>query len=387
MVHSSEMHTHHSRRLSIIALTALGVLLPAATVLAATTLLVNEEAFETIDDGDGSTNVELRFGNAFNARIIYDISNGRFIFTKSVRVQGNITATGSITANGTLSGASLHISGPATVRGTLSASGAIRTDGDLTINDDASAGDATLTFGNATNNQTLKYLDTAQKFKFSKGVSVNGNLSGSSLTVDGTVNLGGLNYTFPTSRGAAGTRLTEDGAGNLTWTATSTGNGSGGILSLHPEYPNAVYFASGASLVGQLAYSHDTTNDENYYRWTSSQAGIQNYWIAVRVRLPDNFSSWDAYKSLEFRYRTASASTAVNVLRVEMLDTTGASVTLSGHTALASTSWATANITGPASSGTFTPRGYVTVLIKLATTSSGSADAGYLNFNWETTTP
>lgn len=353
----------------------------------APTLLVNTEAFQTIDVGDGSTDIELRFGSSLNARIIYEISNARFTFTKSVRVEGNITATGSITANGTLSGSALHISGDSTVRGALSLSGALRTDGNLSINDDATAADAILTFGNATLNQSLKYLHTQQKFQFSKDISVVGNISGSTLTVDGTVNLGGLDYSFPLERGAANSFLKEDGNGALTCDTISVGDGSGDILTFHPQYPNATYFASGSTIVGQMTQGYDATNKENYYRWTSTQASLQDYWIAVRVRVPDNFSSWDGGQPIVFRYRTGDASASNNYLTVKMLDTAGSPVVLSNAASLANTSWTTATVTGPQSAGTFTPKGYFTILIKQAANSSGSADAGYITLNWETTTP
>jgi len=388
-------HTHQHTRRSLatrILSGALTFLVPASAWSASSwspTLLVNTEAFQTIDVGDGATNIELRFGPSFDAKIIYDLSNARFKFTKPIFVQGSITATGSITTSRTLSGQTLRVgAGGADVQGNLNASGSIRTDGNLTINDDAGATDATLTFGNATLNQTLRYNNAAQKFQFSKDVSVGGNISGSTLTIDGNVNLKGLNYNFPTARGADGTVLTEDGSGNLTWeAAASVGNGSGNSLSMHPTFPNATYFASGATTVGQLVTAYDTTNFQNYYHWTSTQGALNDYWISVRVKVPSNFSSWDPVKPIELRYRNTTASTADNSFRVAMLDTAGSRVTLTNGAGLASTSWATTNITGPQAAGTFTPGQYFTLLIKMAAKSTGSTDIGYLNFNWETTTP
>jgi hypothetical protein len=67
-----------------------------------------------------------------------------------------------------------------------------------------------------------------------------------------------------------------------------------------------------------------------------------------------------------------------------MKDTAGTDVALTGGSALASTSWTTASITGPASGGTWTPGGYATVYVKVAATNAGNAAAGFLNFRWET---
>lgn len=402
------------------------------------TLLVNTESFQTIDDGDGTTDVEMRFGGTLNEKLIWNRTEGTFQFTDDLSVQGvlsgatlrvdgyadiwgnlsasgSIQADGNITANGRLSGSTLRVSGPADVQGALNASGSIRTDGDLTINADGTAADATLTFGTS---ETLKFLNTAQKFSLSddlqvlgnlSGSSLNvdgdanvrgslsasgtirtdGNLSGSTLTVDGALTLRGVTYNAPTAQGGANTFLRNDGNGNLTWQSTSVGNGSGLIMSMHPEYPNAVYFSSGSSYIGQLTASGGTTALDNSYVWTSTRSSIQDYWISVRVRIPDNFSSWDPVKPIEFRYKTGVASAANNHLTVRMRDTAGAVVALTNGGGLANTAWTTASITGPQSSGTWTPKGYATIYVKLAANSTAGANAaaGFLNLNFETTTP
>ncbi len=90
-----------------------------------------------------------------------------------------------------MSGYSLRVSGLAEIHGPLTASGTIRTDNDLTINDDQTAADAVLTFGQPTTNQTLKFLNSSSKFQFSSRVSVLGSLSGSSLNVDRNATVGG----------------------------------------------------------------------------------------------------------------------------------------------------------------------------------------------------
>jgi cytoskeletal protein CcmA (bactofilin family) len=403
------------------------------------TLIVNTESFQTIDEGDGTTDVEIRFGGTLNEKIIWNRTDGAFNFSDDVQVVGTlsgsalnvdrnatvggtltvsgaITGVNSITAKGALSGASLRVSGGgATIQGTLTSSGAFRTDSNVTINDDADTNDAVLTFGNSSGNQSLSYLNSSQRFRFSNSVSVLGTISGSTLRVDGnaqvgslsasgsirtegaisgaTLNIGGaltlrgVTYNAPTAQGNG--VLTNDGAGNLTWAATSIGNGSGLIMSMHPEYPNAVYFSSGASYIGQLYGSGGTAGLENSYVWTSTRGTIQDYWISVRFRLPDNFSSWDPVKPIEFRYKTGTASAAQNHVSVRLKDTAGANVSLTGGGGLAATSWTTANITGPQAGGTWAPKGYATLYIKLAadSTAGANAAAGFVNLNYETTTP
>lgn len=412
----------------------------------APTLLVNTESFQTIDEGDSTTSVELRFGSTLNEKIIWNRTKGSFQFTDDVSVQGTlsgsalnidgnttiggtfsatgaarfkstINADGNITTLGRLSGSTLRTSGNAEVHGALSASGSVRTDGDLTINDDQTSADSVLTFGNASGNQTVKFLNATQKFQFSRGVSVvghlsgsslnvdrnatvggtltatgsirtKGNLSGSTLTVDGAITLHGQTYNAPTSQ-SANTFLKTDGAGNLTWASAAVGNGSGNLISLHPEYDGAVYFSSGSTFVGQMTASGGTAALDNSYVWTSTRSTIQDYWISARVRLPDNFSSWDPVKPIELRYKTGVASAANNHVTVRIKDTAGAFVTLTNGGALASTSWTTASITGPQAAGTWTPKGYFTVYVKVAAdnTAGANAAAGFINMNFETTTP
>lgn len=421
---------------------SLAVLLVSETAMAASswkpTLLVNTESFQTIDEGDGTTNIVIRFGQTLLESITFDRTKNRFQFSKGISVLGTmsgsslnvdrnatvggtLTASGTIRTLGTLSGAGLRINGAADIQGangTLTVSGAIKTGGDITINSKNTSNDAVLNFGNATAAQTLKFLNSSQRFQFSKGVSVLGTLSGSSLnidrnatvggtltatgsittkgrlsgstlTIDGNVTLHGVTYNAPSTQGGSNTFLRNDGAGNLTWANTAVGNSSGNLISLQPEYQGAVYFSSGSTYVGQLTASGGTSGLDNSYVWTSSKTPLNDYWIAVRVRVPDNFSTWDPIKPLEFRYKTGVASAASNHLTVRIKDTAGADVALTGGGGLANVAWTTASITGPQAGGTWTPKGYFTVYIKLASTSTAGANAaaGFLNLNFETTTP
>jgi hypothetical protein len=424
------------------AVSALSVLI-SGTAYAATsswspTLLVNTESFQTIDEGDGTTNIQIKFGQTLQESLTFDRTKNRFQFSKGLSVLGTLsgsalnidrnatiggtlTASGTIRTLGTLSGAALRVNGPADIQGangTITASGAIKTASDITLGSKNPAADTTLTFGNATAAQSLKFLNTAQKFQFSKGLNVKGtlsgaalnidgnatvggtltssgsirtkgNLSGSTLTVDGNITLHGVTYNAPSTQGGSNTFLKNDGAGNLTWANTAVGNGSGGIISLHPEFPNSILFSSGSTYVGQMTASGGTTALDNSYEWTSTRATIQDYWISIRVRLPDNFLAWNPVKPIELRYKTGVASAANNHITLKIKDTTGTNVVLTGGSALANTAWTTANVTGPQSSGTWAPKGYVTIYVKLATNSTAGANAaaGFINLNFSTTTP
>lgn len=331
---------------------------------------VTTNANLTINNDADSNNAVLTFGNiSGNQTVTYSNALQRFEFSRATWINGNLSASG-----------------------TLATQGNITTRADLTINADNDTNNAVLTFGNNTAAQNLTYNNALQAFTFSRdvrvtgGVRASGNLSGATLTVDGAVTLRGQTYNFPTAQTANGF-LRTDGAGNLTWTTSLSSGGSGSVVSLHPEYPGAVYFGSGSAAVGSLSYIYDSANRENAYRWISSRATLQDYWISTRVMVPKNFTSMDA-NALKFRYRTLTTSAAQNFVSIFMLDTTGAPVTLTGNTGLTSSvanTWATSNIAR--TGGTFTPGGYITVLVRVSATNAGAANPGYIDINWKTTTP
>jgi len=356
-----------------------------------TTGNITTDANLTINEDNGGADAVLTFGNDSGAETITfkdGAGNEEFQVSDDLHVDDNLSASG-----------------------TISADGDITTDANLTINSDNGAANAVLTFGNDTAAETFTFNDSTNEFDLSDDINItgtmdvssnlsasgvisaegnittDGNLSGSTLTVDGDVTLGGVTYTPPSNNGDNGQALTTDGAGNLSWSNSGGGTGSGGVLFLSPEYPHAVYTSSGSAYIGQMSYDYDSTNNENFYRWTSTKGTLQEYWVVARVRVPDNFSVWDANEPIEFRYRTGTANAADNYLTMRLYDTAGTEIALTGGNDLKNTSWTTATITGPQASGTYTTSSYITIAVKLTTTSAGSADAGYINLNWETTAP
>lgn len=494
-------HTSVFRRRTLRTLT--GALLTATLALGITptgvsaasswspTLLVNTEAFQQIDVGNGTSDIELRFGAStktikflytkqvfqfsHSISVLGTISGSSLNVDRNATVGGSLTVTGAIISKGTISGANLIVSGAssfsgtalfktnltvkniisgstlrisgggADIQGLLSASGAIRSATGIYISVKNPAADAILSFGNTSGAQTLKFLNVKQVFQFSKGISVLGTISGSSLNVDRNATVGGTltvtgaitgvssitaktslsGNTLTVSNSAKiGGTLSASGTvaleGHLTgatiagfglkscnsanqslqWNSatnkfecttisTTVGNGSGELLSLHPTYPNAVYFGSGTTTIGQLSASGNIISgvQENYYHWQSTQAGIQDYWISVRVRLPNNFSSWDPVRPIQIRYRTSDTTAGNNHVTVRMRDTAGAIRPLTGAAGLTSATFTTLDISGPEAGGTFDAKGYITLYIKLAAKTGGFADVGLLNLNFETTTP
>ena len=329
----------------------------------------------------------------------YDAGQGISLDGTTFRV--DTTLTGAQLNFSTVSGAIVHardqlqssgtllIGGAATFSSTIAATGNITTQGNMTINSDSGGANAVLTFGNDAADETITFSDSTNRFEFSDDIytAATATIDGA-VTLGSTLSLGGVAYTFPTNDGSAsGKILSTDGSGNLSWTSIKTG--SGNTVSLAPEYPNAVYYSSGSNAVGQLfASGGNLSTLENNYTWKTTRSGtMQDYWVSSRVKIPHNFSGW-AQTPIQFRFRTGTDLLGDNHVTVKMYDTGNSAVTL-GTGALAGTSWTTADITGPESSGTYTPDSYITLLVKLAASgaTSAQANAGYLNLNWITTSP
>ena len=113
------------------------------------------------------------------------------------------------------------------IRGPLSASGHISADGNLTLNVDQTAVDTVLTFGSDGTNETLTFINLADRFEFSDDLRVTGGLyaSGGLIVEAGqTSTFNGVTYTFPTSDGAAsGKVLKTSAAGVLSWSNDRNG--------------------------------------------------------------------------------------------------------------------------------------------------------------------
>ena len=123
------------------------------------TLLVNTEAFQIIDDGDGSSNIYLQFGDTANEKLTWDRLGSDFEFSDDLTVHGTLAVTVDVSASGA-----------------------------LTINDDNS-GDATINFGGSTV-ETLNFNATTGRFEFSDDVQATGNIFGSgTLSIESTAHI------------------------------------------------------------------------------------------------------------------------------------------------------------------------------------------------------
>ncbi len=116
-----------TRRAALVLLLLLGPILLQPEAHAASTfnptVLVNTESFQTIDEGDGSTSIGVRFGQTLNESLLYNQAAARFQLSRGLVVGGDLTSTGALFVHGTMSGSALRLSRLATSGAVVYSSG------------------------------------------------------------------------------------------------------------------------------------------------------------------------------------------------------------------------------------------------------------------------
>lgn len=186
-----------------------------------------------------------------------------------------------------------------------------------------------------------------------------------------------------------------DASGNITTNGTVDGVDLSAIpfgnlatrtkeLVLTPEFPYYTVEPDGTSNRGKLTSDFVDAGGAakyNFYEWNTRQGALQDMDVVVSIQLPLDFVSFTG-APLSLRYNTSNGVTTTNELDVELFDTTGTAVVLTGGSNLASATWATAAITFGGGE-TFTAGDTITLKVKMATTSSGFARLSdvVLNYN------
>lgn len=175
-------------------------------------------------------------------------------------------------------------------------------------------------------------------------------------------------------------------AGAATWTAPT---GLYDAMSFQAEYPNAVIEADGTTNQGKLVAEVDTTNNNNYYRWSTTKAAAQDIDIYIKHELPSDFASTG---DLVINFRTNTASAVDNDIDVYVInaDSAGTVVCASslgnvgGVDTWASVTIAAATIDAGCTAGNALAAG-TDIQIRLvlnATNTSSGADVGEINFDY-----
>jgi hypothetical protein len=268
-------------------------------------------------DNTESSSISLQFGSTLAKTLKYDISNARFNFNDSVRIEGDLTVTGLI--NG------VNIAG-------------LGNSVDTYLKVSSGAG-LTVSVGGG----TFRLNGSVTNFAGQSNVVVANNAT--NYLFFGSGGLLVSTAGFPADESAIRLAEVQTTGGSVTSVTDRR------ILSsddrertverfVHAEFPNASYQGDATNNVGQMKVSHDNITKRNFYAWTSTRDILQDYDIFVRVTLPSDFVGW-VDNPLRFSYRSTSDDTANNRLDITVYDTNGAPVTLSGSAVnLASTAWA-----------------------------------------------
>ncbi len=303
-----------------IAILGTGGTFPVSTVPGGT----NAGVF-TIDANDTEVSeISLQFGTALNKKLTYDIVNNVFRFNSNVQIQGNLTISGTI--NGV------------NITQLQSATGALKASSGGGLNLNVSYGNYRLN-GIVTNyvGGTIALYPNATNYVFFGSGGLTKNTTGFPAD-ESVIRVSQVTTTAGSISSVLDSRVlsSDDREKNRTTVFT-------------PSFEKATYQGDGGSdNVGQLSTTHDNTNLQNFYLWTSSKATMQDYDILVRIPISENFVRWQnsaTVNPISFSYRSTGASSALNKLDMQIYDSAGTPVTLSGATTnLASTTWATAQV-------------------------------------------
>jgi len=157
--------------------------------------------------------------------------------------------------------------------------------------------------------------------------SVSGRTSYAALVVDNAGNAGVGDLFTASASGATRFVIAQNGTvtigtstNGLIFNPISGGptyNGTARILktiTLSPEYAGAILTASNsANINGSMTSdASPSASWRTYYEWTSTDTNLNDYTVAVRVTLPNDFSDWQVNNALSIDYETASSLATTN---------------------------------------------------------------------------
>jgi len=187
---------------------------------------------------------------------------------------------------------------------------------------------------------------------------------------------------------STGTITFGTGSNTLVFTA------SGGLVAsgtaqhtktilLTPEYAGAVLDAASDSSCtsannGTLTAGYDSTNRMNFYNWISTQTSAQCYDVVVQVPIPSDFSSWSGTPDIEMKKdSTGTGAYAIQIIPSSSTDANYGSYVSPGTL---STSWG--NMATSSLSGTYTAGNYLTIKIRVTSTSSANVQLGNIKLTY-----
>lgn len=166
-------------------------------------------------------------------------------------------------------------------------------------------------------------------------------------------------------------------------------------VTLAAEYPGATFTGDGTSNVGSLSsdFCSNVTNlqinaaicaagmAQNFYSWTTSQAGAQDYDLYVRYQVPSDYATGSMTNLSITGWGTSTSSESVTIALWQDGQTSACST--SSNAVTSNAIWSTATVASPLGSCNFAAGDMVTLKVRLAAANNNVARAGNISFNYK----
>jgi len=383
------MKNTKTMRLLVSLSTVFALVMGISPVNAATTsnVLVNTESFFIIDEGDGTTNIQLQFGDTVAEIFQWDRTNGWFNFSDDIHVEGDALVDGDLTLDHHDAGGNVSINFGGTLGEFIqwdSANTRFNISDDVNITGGVAVG-GDIDFNQ--NNAVELVLDQGAIFPVAPA-PVEGQLF-YRTDLDVMYYFDGTRWVAQVDKGTAFPGSPVEGMvfyrtdldvlyyyNGTSWVSPNVAGSD--TMFLVPVWPDTTYYADGTANTGTLTNNYDNTNNQNYYRWRSTNAALQDYDIVSKLQLPYNFASWDGTADITFVVRTTTTNNTDNKWDFNLYDTAGVQ-NLAANTGLVSSvanTWRTYtfNVAG----GTWTPGSFFRIAAKGYSRTGNNAEIGYV---------
>lgn len=166
-------------------------------------------------------------------------------------------------------------------------------------------------------------------------------------------------------------------------------------VTLAAEYPGATFTGDGTSNVGSLSsdFCSNVTNlqinaaicaagmAQNFYSWTTSQAGAQDYDLYVRYQVPSDYATGSMTNLSITGWGTSTSSESVTIALWQDGQTSACST--SSNAVTSNAIWSTATVASPLGSCNFAAGDMVTLKVRLVAANNNVARAGNISFNYK----
>jgi parallel beta-helix repeat protein len=173
--------------------------------------------------------------------------------------------------------------------------------------------------------------------------------------------------------------IVSAGGIQLKGTARNTKN-----ILLTPEYSGAVLDALSDSAcvsnyTGTMTSAYDAATRMNYYNWQSSSGTAQCFDVVVQVPIPSDFDSWSGTPNIQLK----SDATGTAAYALQIVPSSGTDANYSSYVSPGTigTSWA--NMATSSLSGTYTAGDYLTIKVRLSSTSGANVQLGNIKLTYK----